>query len=944
LKSCRKLQLIKISWMILLFINTVLAQSAVMRGTVADSVTKEFLPGANIILAGAGIGAATDDQGKFMIRNIPPGEYSVKVSYVGYKTKEFEVTLKANRTLEISVKLLPVSVEGQTVTITSQSVGQNQAINKQLSSEQITNVVSSEHIQKLPDMNAADVVARLPGVSLIRSGGEGAMLVIRGLAPQYNQVTIDGIQLPPNVGVSSQYTESSLAGDRSIDLSMISSGILGGIEVIKAITPDMDAEVFGGVVNFDLKEASDSSNSPSFEVVTQGGLNALKNNYDNYRFSGTYQQRFFSQKLGIFLQGSYEMRNPGGNMLYAAYNLTDKLHGDAAIPNLNAVKLVDYVKRYEREDLTAVLDYKYTTGKINFKNLLSRYDTREAYRGETIYPYGIDYGATDIRDKLNSIVNIFSVKQEIPLFNVDLKFAQAYSENPNPKNLTTDFYQRANLGDISKLTPKAAASLAVPNDYFAYNSGLSDYSIFVRDRALTGMVDFISDYFISDFFTANIKFGGTYQYRKRSYDYNTWSGSAGYRLRLNNFIDNTYSFGNYFNGDYSMYYPIDINQMNLLYDQTWTPGLSKDDKFNSTIPDYNGTENRSAGYIMAKFNFDNLLTFLPGVRYQNLTTTYSGNRIEITYPKNYLYNTATRTEAHGYWLPMIHLIYKPFRWLQVHFAYTNTLNYPSYSAIAPSYTIDDLASSIVYNNFSLKPATSENYDLVFSFFNNEIGLFTLDGFKKRIKNLVFSNQTFVTDLSPFPDLPQDRHQLYTFSTYINNPYPIDVWGIETEWQTHFWYLPGPLSWIVLDINYSHIFSQATYPKNELYYDYQVDGSFTIKIISPYYKNRLLDQPDDILNSSIGIDYKGFSTRISVVYLNNIFKKADFWLQNRIISDKFIRWDLSIRQDLPLFRTQLFLDLINFTGANEADLNARTNYPESIDRYGMFGNFGLRINF
>ncbi len=290
---------------------------------------------------------------------------------------------------------------------------------------------------------------------------------------------------------------------------------------------------------------------------------------------------------------------------------------------------------------------------------------------------------------------------------------------------------------------------------------------------------------------------------------------------------------------------------------------------------------------------------------------------------------------------MIHLIYKPFSWLQVHFAYTNTLNYPPYSAIVPSYTIDQ--TSIVYNNFTLKPATSENYDLVFSFFNNEIGLFTLDGFKKRIKNLVFSNQTFVTDLSPYPDLPQ-RNQLYTFSTYINNPYPIDVWGIETEWQTHFWYLPQPFSWIEFTINYSHIFSQASYPKNELYYDYKEDGSFTLYIISPFYKNRLLDQPNDILNSSIGIDYKGFSGRVSVVYISNIFEKADFWLQNRVISDKSVRWDLSIRQDLPWFGTQVFLDLINITGTNEASLNERTYYPVSISRYGMFGNFGLRVNF
>ncbi len=699
-------------------------------------------------------------------------------------------------------------------------------------------------------------------------------------------------------------------------------------------------------------------------MITQGGYNSLKNNYDNYRFSGTYQQRYFSQKLGFFLQGSFERRNPGGNTLDANYNLTDKLHGDFGIPNLTNVSLGDYVTRYDREDLTSVLDYKYSSGEIEFKNLFSKYDIKRVSRGESIYQNSLLYTATDIHEELNSIVDIFSIKQDVPFFNIDLKLANAYSESLSPKNLSISFSQRSGLGNFSKSTPKVVASLVTPNENAARYSGISDNSNFVRDRALTAMVDFNSNYFVSNFFTANIKFGGMFQHRKRSYDYNQWSGPSSppsvsisqilsnywgsqvnnYRPVIGNFIDKNYSFGNYFNGDYSIYYPIDINLLNLIYDQYWTPALTKNDKFQSTIPDYKGTEDRSAGYLMAKFNFDDLITLLPGIRYQNLTTTYTGNRIEITYPANYLYRAATKTESHGYWLPMIHLIYKPISWLQVHFAYTNTLNYPPYSAIVPRYTIDDLGSSILYNNFNLKPATSENYDLVFSFYNNEIGLLTLDGFKKRIKDLVFSNQTWVTDLSPYPDLPQGKNTLYYFSTYINNPFPIDVWGIETEWQTHFWYLPEPFSWIEFTINYSHIFSQASYPKGELQVDYNVDGSYKITIINPFYKTRLLDQPDDILNSSVGIDYKGFSGRVSVVYISNIFQKADFWLQNRVVSDKSIRWDLSIRQMLPWFNTQVFLDLINITGTDETNLNQRTYLPVSISRYGMFGNMGLNVKF
>ncbi len=256
MKINKKLLAVNFFLFFLFYLNILLAQTASIKGTVIDSVSKDILPGANIILVGTSFGTATENEGKFMLRNVPPGKYSVKASFVGYRAKEFEVTLKANRTLETVIKLIPASIEGKTVTVTSQAVGQNEAITRQLNSEQIKNVVSSSRIQELPDVNAADVAARLPGVSLIRNGGEGAELVIRGLSPQYNQVTIDGIQLPPNIAVNGEYTQSTLVGDRSTNLSMISSGILGGVEVIKAITPDMDAAVLGGVVNFDLKESS----------------------------------------------------------------------------------------------------------------------------------------------------------------------------------------------------------------------------------------------------------------------------------------------------------------------------------------------------------------------------------------------------------------------------------------------------------------------------------------------------------------------------------------------------------------------------------------------------------------------------------------------------------------------------------------------------------------
>ncbi len=177
--------------------------------------------------------------------------------------KQVTIEVKDGGTIKHDFKLTAVGVEGEEVVVTAQAAGQKEAINRQLSSMPIVNIVSRARIQELPDANAAESVSRLPGVSLIRTGGEGSKVVIRGLSPQYNQVTVDGVELPSNVtsqnvitggGGALESTGNSI-GDRGADLSMISSSMLNGIEVTKAITPDMDATLLGGVVNFGLRKA-----------------------------------------------------------------------------------------------------------------------------------------------------------------------------------------------------------------------------------------------------------------------------------------------------------------------------------------------------------------------------------------------------------------------------------------------------------------------------------------------------------------------------------------------------------------------------------------------------------------------------------------------------------------------------------------------------------------
>ncbi len=71
------------------------------------------------------------------------------ISYVGYITVSVEVTITANKTLEEDFSLEAKTLEGQTVTVTAQARGQLSAINQQLSSSNLVNVVSAEKMQEL---------------------------------------------------------------------------------------------------------------------------------------------------------------------------------------------------------------------------------------------------------------------------------------------------------------------------------------------------------------------------------------------------------------------------------------------------------------------------------------------------------------------------------------------------------------------------------------------------------------------------------------------------------------------------------------------------------------------------------------------------------------------------------------------------------------------------
>ena len=293
---------------VLAIFQSVALGAGIVQGTVADSVSGDPLIGANVFFLKTGLGGVSDREGKFRVTAVPAGTYRLKVSYVGYRTREFEVRVSDDASVNVSVRLLADVVESEEVVVTGQLRGQVAAINQQLTSNTIVNVISEEKIRELPDANAAEAIGRLPGVSLQRSGGEANKVVLRGLSDKFTTVTIDGIRIPPTD-----------ADSRGVDLSTISQGSLAGIELYKALTPDKDADALGGSINLVTRRAPAER---LFWIDAKAIYNHLMGAYDQYDFVARYGERFFDDVLGVQLAGNLERRDRSSERVDLDYNQT----------------------------------------------------------------------------------------------------------------------------------------------------------------------------------------------------------------------------------------------------------------------------------------------------------------------------------------------------------------------------------------------------------------------------------------------------------------------------------------------------------------------------------------------------------------------------------------------------------------------------------------------
>src|SRR5579871_1323433 len=180
----------------------------------------------------------------------------------------------------------------ESVTVSGFKASLERSLEEKRDAAGAVDTILAEDIAKFPDTNLSESLQRIPGVALIRSGGEGKQIAVRGLSPLFTTNEIDGMETITNSGGNV---------GRSFDFNVFDSDLFQGITVNKTAAANLHEGALGATVQLQTAHPFDH---PGFTLVAggQGSYNDM-NGAVNSRFSGLISDTFFGGTLGLLFAG-----------------------------------------------------------------------------------------------------------------------------------------------------------------------------------------------------------------------------------------------------------------------------------------------------------------------------------------------------------------------------------------------------------------------------------------------------------------------------------------------------------------------------------------------------------------------------------------------------------------------------------------------------------------
>lgn len=350
------------------------ASTGAVTGQVYNPATNEYVQNAEVRVDGTDITTVTGTGGYYRLANVPAGEVTVTVTYVGYPAFSQKVNVTAGdtatRDFEISAQSSGQQASGDAIqleayVVSSEREGNSKAIASQKRNMNVTTSVASDIFGDVTDGNIGEFLKYLPGVDVDYVESETRGPRLGGMDAQYVGVSFDGVRLAS----ADANRTGDLGGATSFEAFSISS--VESIEIHRTTSSDMDADSPAGTINLKTRRAFDRKgrrigynfsyniNSEEFTWDKTYGPAANERLKMRPNYSFEYSDQFFNNRVGIVASMSHADSYTEQYRHNMTYNTTTTAADQRPLV-LTALNFKDGAKNIVKDTYTVTTDFKVT--------------------------------------------------------------------------------------------------------------------------------------------------------------------------------------------------------------------------------------------------------------------------------------------------------------------------------------------------------------------------------------------------------------------------------------------------------------------------------------------------------------------------------------------------------------------------------------------------------
>lgn len=909
-----------------------------------NAVKGEFSPkeALDVMLADTGLVATQDAKtGAFAVRKGPPVPNGQRATQTEGSDRPGSNPSDTEGAVGTAVQLAPFVVSG-----VRGSLAKGLDIKRE--SNVVLDAVNAEDISVYPDTNIAESLQRISGVTINRTNGEGELVSIRGLSPQFTLVTTQGLSLSS----TAINDDGNVQNGRAISFDIFPSQLFAGATVAKTQSAEtMDGGLSGAV---DLKLPHPFAYKRNSAAISlQAGYNDLTKRWDP---AGTFfWSTKWGNKFGVLVQGVYTK-----DFLYAGISEGSRWN-TFTFPALNATnveiarlpRVGEEIYDRTRRAVSTTLQYrpsdKLLITAYGLFALSQKDRSRVTLQGNLFGP--VNPTALTIVDN-QAIAGTFGAGTQIRSggdFN-------SVDTNANLAGLTADWY----LSNDTKITAKAAVSASDFDRYVLAEIAQATVNNFVYDFRVdprypvmsstamnfsdpaaytviqnrvtrdlqqddASMFDLTADHPLRGNFFKSLKAGAELRNQER----NRVTRQANLPIPATA-VSFTAVAGlpryHYLPGA-----PAGVPLTFAAFDSALTYSKLIDPNASVVLPvlpslTFGIKEEILAGYVQADFETNwasRRVSGNIGVRYARTKQNASGFSAQgaLSTPVNF-------DRTYDNVLPSLNVKADLNEDMVLRFSASRGITRPSLSDLAPSETVSAVNPTVTKGNPDLKPYLATQLDLSWEWYFKKECMFSLAVFSKEIDSLIVT-KAVVEHYVPY-DTSRPAGDFI-----ITNPVNGDkatVTGIEANYQQPFTFLPAPFDGFGLLANVTVADSSST--------STVVTNSTTG--VTREITTRVQGQSPVSYNAILYYDKKNLQVRVAYHWRDDYLvlllgETEERYKQATGNLDMSINWRVSDK-------VTLFLDMLNLTSEDDYFYDRTLSRNKGFADYGRSANGGIRVKF